>query len=919
MSSVIRSLVVKIGADLTEFQKNMKQVSKEMNGISKNLSSAGASLTKGLTLPILGAVGALTGLAISAGKGADELITMANKTGLTVEALQEMQYAARFIDVEVETMTGSMQKLTKNMDMARNGSKEQEEAFKSLGIEFKNQDGSLRNAKDVWMEAIDALKNVSSEADRDALAMKLFGKSAAELNPLIKAGSAELNRYREEAHKVGAVMDDKTIAALGKFDDMMQKIGAVMKTATGEIGAAFLPVLEKIMPIVETKIIPAIKNFAGSLTGLIEKFDNMSPGMQGVILGGVGMAAAIGPVLSVLGPLAKGVSDVAGALSNATKALSVGKGLTGALTAFLGPAGVAMIAIAGIAAAIGLIVHVAGKASREVKQMTEDLIESYRKEGDALKAALDEAHARKVDSLNKWVSAEGSASSERLAIIQAEYDKEIASASKKEQALRKNLQERQSVLTDSHNNEIQRIRDEYGIFEEKSHSRTDLLNEQYDKDVEKATQAHNEKIALLDAEFALSLRLLDAETQQKIKLFQDQISAIDNKTKEEDRLEKERSNNQRILNLQSKIDSEKDAGRRKELQQEMQDFLIGLTRQKTLEGREIEKQALTERVEEVKAAADEQKKVLEKQVEQQKKAFANNLEMEKKALASKRDEAIKLIQEERTAKEEAENKKYNAAKIALDKEESALEGFAERYKEKLDAELAKKKEIEEGKLKLVKTRITAELLAEQRRIDNEKAVIDKATAAKANTAKLEAMQAELKKLLNINVGLRFLDPLQIANNQIANLEYGIKNEKIRLHNEGVPGFAEGVVDWRGGPARVNENGGEIRHHRPEGMTVIPHEVSMGISKAIGEAIKNMASFSINRNLITDAMSSLSGNMTINASMAGQATEGQNAGQPVIQLVFNSPIYGMLDFEQKVKQTVKDAARGGAFRGVLANG
>ena len=202
MSSVIRSLVVKVGADLTEFQKNMKQVSKDMKKVGKELSAAGSTLTKGLTLPILGAVAGLTGLAINAGKDADALITLANKTGITTQALQEMQYAARFIDVEVETMTGSMQKLTKNMDMARKGSKDQEEAFKRLGVEYKNQDGSLRNAKDVWAESIDALGKVASEADRDALAMNLFGKSSAELNPLIKVGSTELKRYAQEAHDV---------------------------------------------------------------------------------------------------------------------------------------------------------------------------------------------------------------------------------------------------------------------------------------------------------------------------------------------------------------------------------------------------------------------------------------------------------------------------------------------------------------------------------------------------------------------------------------------------------------------------------------------------------------------------------------------------------------------------------------------
>ena len=356
MSNVIRSLVVKVGADLTEFQKNMKTISKDLKKTGKELSAAGATLTKGLTVPILGAATALTGLAVSAGKQADELITLSNKTGIATQALQEMEYAARFIDVEVETMTGSMQKLTKNMDMARRGSKEQEEAFKRLGVEFKNQDGSLRNAKEVWAESIDALGKVASEADRDALAMNIFGKSAVELNPLIKAGSDELNRLGKEAHDVGAVMSDENVTALGKFDDQMQKLQAVLKTAGAEIGAAFIPVLEKLMPIIQDKIVPAIQSFAGFVSGLVDKFSNASPQMQGFIVALLGIAVAIGPIISVIGSIVTVVSGVVAGFGAASAVIAGGGGIIAALGALLGPVGIVLVVIAALAAAAYLII-----------------------------------------------------------------------------------------------------------------------------------------------------------------------------------------------------------------------------------------------------------------------------------------------------------------------------------------------------------------------------------------------------------------------------------------------------------------------------------------------------------------------------------------------------------------------------------
>lgn len=61
MSNIIRSLIVKVGADTTEFSNKMNYVSKDLKGVGKSLtntgkslSKAGATLTKTVTMPIVG-------------------------------------------------------------------------------------------------------------------------------------------------------------------------------------------------------------------------------------------------------------------------------------------------------------------------------------------------------------------------------------------------------------------------------------------------------------------------------------------------------------------------------------------------------------------------------------------------------------------------------------------------------------------------------------------------------------------------------------------------------------------------------------------------------------------------------------------------------------------------------------------------
>jgi len=354
--SVVRSLIVKVGADTKEFQTKMKNLSKDLKSTGKDLSSAGASLTKGLTVPLIGAAAGLTGLAIKAGQGADELITLSNKTGISTQSLQELEYAARFVDVEVSTMTDSMFKMTQRMDDAKKGTGAQAEAFKKLNVSVVDQNGNLRNAKQVWIEAIGALGKVSNEAERDAVAYEIFGRSAQELNPLIAAGAEELERLQKEAHDVGAVMSDDTVKALGKFDDMMQKLKAVVKTTTAELGAAFLPVLESLEPIIVNTIIPAIKGLSEKLSALLKWYSDLSPAMRKFILTLLGIAVAIGPVLSTVGKLTTSIGGIVGTVGKMSKAVQGGAGILKAFGLVLSPGGAIMLAVLAFAGAAYLII-----------------------------------------------------------------------------------------------------------------------------------------------------------------------------------------------------------------------------------------------------------------------------------------------------------------------------------------------------------------------------------------------------------------------------------------------------------------------------------------------------------------------------------------------------------------------------------
>lgn len=177
---------------------------------------------------------------------ADDMLTLSDTTGMSTESLQAYNYAAELVDVSMETLTGSMSKNVKAMSNARNGSKAFADAYKKLGISVTDSNGQLRDSETVYWETIDALGKITNETERDALAMQIFGKSARELNPLIKQGSAGIAELTEEAKKMGAVMSDENLQNLGGLDDALQRLNGSMSSIKNSIGAVAAPALAEL-------------------------------------------------------------------------------------------------------------------------------------------------------------------------------------------------------------------------------------------------------------------------------------------------------------------------------------------------------------------------------------------------------------------------------------------------------------------------------------------------------------------------------------------------------------------------------------------------------------------------------------------------------------------------------------------------
>lgn len=181
-----------------------------------------------------------------AGDFADEILTLSSQTGLATDTLQEFRYMAELIDVPVDTISGSLRKLTNNMQSAASGTGSAYEAFSALGVAVTDSSGHLRRAEDVFYDTIDALGSMNNETERDAYSMDIFGRSAQDLNPLIEAGSDAIEDFAQEAHEMGYVLDDEALESLGAMDDSFERIKAQMEAVRNQIVAELAPVIEQI-------------------------------------------------------------------------------------------------------------------------------------------------------------------------------------------------------------------------------------------------------------------------------------------------------------------------------------------------------------------------------------------------------------------------------------------------------------------------------------------------------------------------------------------------------------------------------------------------------------------------------------------------------------------------------------------------
>lgn len=269
--TLVGALRVTLGLDSTEFGAGVARVQASTKRLATNLALIGG------TVSVVGA-----GIAAAVRKqinAADDMVKTASKIGVPIEELSKLAYVADLSGVSMATLQVGLSQLSKNLI-------KQPDLFKKLGLSVRDATGEMRPTSEIVADIAGLFATMPDGAEKTALAMQLFGKSGAEMIPLLNSGKEGIKSLSEEAQAMGLVFTEETGRAAEQFNDNLTRLQSV------SVGVA---------RIIAAQLAPVLLTISEYVISAAAAFQSLSPEVQSLIAWVAGLTVVLGPVIIALG------------------------------------------------------------------------------------------------------------------------------------------------------------------------------------------------------------------------------------------------------------------------------------------------------------------------------------------------------------------------------------------------------------------------------------------------------------------------------------------------------------------------------------------------------------------------------------------------------------------------------------------
>jgi len=338
---------VRLFTDKSPMVRGLRDARQEFDSWAAGIGSAGAKL---LGAGAAGFAGGSIAVKQFAEVGS-ALNDMNARTGVSVEALSALKYAAEQNGSSLEADEGGLKKYSKRVVEAANGNKEAVDAFGALGISINTLKGM--SAEQQLQLIGEQLEKIPEGSQRSAAAMGVFGKSGSDLIPVLK----DLKSNMDRANRLGLTWTTGEAANADALGDRFDDLSAVFKRTVEVIGSELAPAVMAVTePLLEAAV--ATKQWAAENPGVIQTVALATAGLgalgvtlvtvgaglsvAGVAAGGfatawTGVGAAIGLTAAPMATLSSATSLLTGTAATALKSYTaLGSGITSVVTAGAG-------------------------------------------------------------------------------------------------------------------------------------------------------------------------------------------------------------------------------------------------------------------------------------------------------------------------------------------------------------------------------------------------------------------------------------------------------------------------------------------------------------------------------------------------------------------------------------------------------
>lgn len=269
-------------------------------------------------------------------------------------------------------LRGSISRLVKPTDDAA-------AMMDKYGISLTNADGTMKPLGEVMNNLREKLGGLS-EAEQAQAAATLFGQEAMSgMLAIINASDSDYQSLTDSIYNADGAAQQMADTMLNNLSGQL----TLLKSALEGLAIQFGEIL-----------MPYIKQFVGWLQSLVQKLQEMTPEQKEQIVKWAAFAAAIGPVLVVVGKLVTGIGGVISAFGKIPAIISSAKAAFTAIGAAIGGISAPVVAVVAI---IGVLIA----AFVNLWKTNEKFRNNLKKIWNQIKKTFDKFTKGIVDRLNQ--------------------------------------------------------------------------------------------------------------------------------------------------------------------------------------------------------------------------------------------------------------------------------------------------------------------------------------------------------------------------------------------------------------------------------------------------------------------------------------------------------------------------------------